>query len=367
MKSFITIFPKGTNIHLIKDVGMIPFYLKQEGYYDTYISFYEHRDNLAYLDSEVKGLKYIQLKKRFDSENLNILLFLLLNMYRFDVVMFFHQDFIKTLIALFIKIITFNRIKFYFKLDANDSIKESKLAKSSGSIKKVKIFLYNCIDLISVETKHIHHFLTSQLLMNVAYIPNGFNFTKKDINKYEESIIRERIISTVGRIGAPEKDTLTLLKALSNLDFKDWKVEIIGPIENEFNKVISDFLLLYPHLQEKLIFRGPIYDREELFGILKKSSVFVQTSRFESFGLALLEAMSCGCFIVSTDLTPSMEIAGDYGVFFKVGDTNRLTAILQSIILEELSLPSDSQIIKYAEKEYSWAAIAGDINFYLNK
>lgn len=367
MKSFITIFPKGTNIHLIKDVGMIPYFLKQEGYYDSYISFYEHENKLDYLNSEVSGLKYIQLEKRFRNENLNILLFLFLNLRRFDVVMFFHQDLIKTIIALFIKIITFNRIKFYFKLDANDSIQESKLAKSSGIIKKLKIYLYNCIDLISVETKHIHSFLTTQLLMNVAYIPNGFDFSKKIIQDKEKLFDREKIITTVGRIGAPEKDILTMLQALSNLDLKDWKVEIIGPIEDEFNNVIFDFFLSYPHLREKVFFRGPVYNREELFGILNRSKIFIQTSKFESFGLALLEAMSCGCFIVSTDLTPSKEIAGENGVFFRIGDSHALSKILQTIIDGKLRLPSASHIIRYAKKEYSWTSIVGKINFYLNK
>jgi len=368
MKRFITIFPGGANIHLIKDVGMIPYFLQKEGYYKSSIACYEKRESMEYLDTEVKGLSYYRIKKTFGNENLNIFFFLLCHLRRFDVIMFFHQSFIKTLIALFIKVITGNRVKFYFKLDANDSIKESSFAKSKGFWKKFKVSLYNKVDLISVESRSLQKFFEQDVSMRVAYIPNGFDFeklsflTEQDLNKD-----KEKIIVLVGRVGAPEKDNLTMLNALCTLDLQAWKVEFIGPIDETFQRDIDLFFEANPRLKNKVFFTGPISDRNMLLRRLRKSKIFVQTSKFESFGIALLEGLSCGCFIVSTELTPAIEIAGPYGTFFEVGNVKKLTFILQSIINEEIRLPAETDIVSRAKQEFSWSLIAKKIHSYLDR
>lgn len=366
MKRFITIFPQGANIHLIKDVGMIPFFLQKEGYYRSTVAFYSDEEELKYLQGEVMGLSYNRIIRFFRNENVNIFLFILFNIRRFDVFMFFHQSLVKTIIAIFFKVITFNKLKFYFKLDANDSIMESKLARSRSLFNKFKIFLYNRIDLVSVETRYIQHFLTKQLKMKVAYIPNGFDFGRQLVTETNgRSIQKDNLISLVGRIGAPEKDNSTMLKALSFVDLKDWQVEFLGPIDLDFQTEIRSFFASNPQHVAKVLFRGNIDDRNQLLLSLTKSKVFVQTSKFESFGIALLEAISCGCYPVSTNLTPSKEILGHIGHLFEVGDYNNLAVILQSIIDGKITLPLSSSIINSAKQKYSWTSIVKQINFNL--
>ncbi|WP_293899147.1 glycosyltransferase [Sphingobacterium sp. UBA5670] len=367
MKRFITIFPNGTNIHLVKDVGMVPYFLQKEGYYKSSIACYERREDMGYLDNEVHGLSYYKIRRIFDNENLNIFIFLLFHLRRFDVVMFFHQSFIKTLVALFVKAITFNRVKFYFKLDANDSIKESKLAKSTGLWRRFKVYLYNKIDLISVETQSLKIFFNSNLALRVAYIPNGFDFDKLAfVNGRELTEYKENRIVLVGRIGAPEKDNLTMLKALAEIDLGGWEVEFIGPIAASFEQEIVRFFAQNPGLKSKVLFTGAVMDRNMLLSKLRRSKVFVQTSKFESFGIALLEGVSCGCYVVSTDLTPAQEIAGPYGLFFEIGNFKKLAVILQSIIDVKIHLPSEVAIISRAEQEFSWSFIAKKIHACLN-
>lgn len=60
-----------------------------------------------------------------------------------------------------------------------------------------------------------------------------------------------------------------------------------------------------------------------------KAQVYVLSSRWEGFGLVLVEAMSHGLPVVSSDLPTSLEIMGDFGIYFKNEDINDLAKKLE--------------------------------------
>ena len=60
--SFATFFPECENIHLTKDVGMIPYVMHRDMRYDAILISYRNGD-YPYLDSEVPGLKMRFMKK----------------------------------------------------------------------------------------------------------------------------------------------------------------------------------------------------------------------------------------------------------------------------------------------------------------
>ena len=59
---------------------------------------------------------------------------------------------------------------------------------------------------------------------------------------------------------------------------------------------------------------------DELISILKKTCVYCQLSYTESFGMTLLEAMSCGCIPVVSDRDALPEVVGDCGYVVPYGD-----------------------------------------------
>jgi hypothetical protein len=61
--TFVTLFPGATNIHLTKDVGMIPFIMHKYYGYDSTLVCYKN-DEYDYLETEVKGLKIDFLEKK---------------------------------------------------------------------------------------------------------------------------------------------------------------------------------------------------------------------------------------------------------------------------------------------------------------
>ena len=59
------------------------------------------------------------------------------------------------------------------------------------------------------------------------------------------------------------------------------------------------------------------------------AQVYVLSSRWEGFGLVLVEAMAHGLPIVSSDLPTSLEIMGDFGLYFKNGNVEELAQRLE--------------------------------------
>ncbi len=59
-----------------------------------------------------------------------------------------------------------------------------------------------------------------------------------------------------------------------------------------------------------------------------EAAVFVLSSRWEGFGLVLVEAMAHGLPVISSRLPSSLEVMGDYATYFDNGDADALAGCL---------------------------------------
>ncbi|SNR23951.1 glycosyltransferase [Halorubrum vacuolatum] len=94
-------------------------------------------------------------------------------------------------------------------------------------------------------------------------------------------------------------------------------------------------------IQERVYFPGFIEDPYRYMGA---ADVFVLSSTHEGFGLVLIEAMACGCPVVSTDCRsgPSEILSGGtYGRLVPVGDDRALTTAIE----ETLRDPHDAETL----------------------
>ena len=92
------------------------------------------------------------------------------------------------------------------------------------------------------------------------------------------------------------------------------------------------------------------------------SDFFISGSHSESGGIALLEAMSCGCIPVVTAIPSSLKAthSGQFGLHFRPGDPEDLYEKLLST--EKISLPEFSKAVEgYFQQEFSFEAIARKI------
>ena len=214
---------------------------------------------------------------------------------------------------------------------------------------------------MTVESKKLNYFLNNESYFTTKYLPNG-SVIKSDI-----AFKKENLIITVGRLDAKEKDIEVLLKALQYIDLKNWKVKLIGSIPENMNKEIDRIYSNNPSLKGKIILTGNISNRVELEEEYRKAKVFVLTSNSEGFPLVLPEAITNGCYVVMTDLAPAYDITNDkkFGSIFRIGDSEKLSYILQNIVDEKLTLPNSQDIRNFAKDNYDWDVIVKKLYTYL--
>lgn len=119
-------------------------------------------------------------------------------------------------------------------------------------------------------------------------------------------------IAFTGRIAIQHKG-IDIMLAVAQYLPDDWQIVIAGdgtPTDvAEFKRLIHA-----NHAENKVVYRGALHD-EALAEHYRQASIFLATSRWEGLPLVLVEAMSFGLPIVSTDNTGAVEIleGGVYG------------------------------------------------------
>jgi glycosyltransferase involved in cell wall biosynthesis len=129
---------------------------------------------------------------------------------------------------------------------------------------------------------------------------------------------KRRLFGTVARL-SEEKDLPTLIKAFYQHqlqpEFNGNELEIYGagPLENSLRELISEL-----SLQKSVRLMGRTQRPGE---IINGFDVFVLTSKFEGFGMVLLEAMSLGKPIICSRIDTALEVLGETGaaIFFETG------------------------------------------------
>jgi glycosyltransferase involved in cell wall biosynthesis len=77
-----------------------------------------------------------------------------------------------------------------------------------------------------------------------------------------------------------------------------------------------------------LVWLGHV-DDAELPGLYAGAEAFVLPSRYEGFGLTVLEAMAAGTPVVASDVTALPELVGDAGILVDPGDPEAIAAAVE--------------------------------------
>lgn len=169
------------------------------------------------------------------------------------------------------------------------------------------------------------------ILLNADTILAVSEFSKKDIEKICNKKIKllyngidnnlfkplgkkERLVITVSVItneNISRKGLKTFIETAKHLQDIDFM--IIGKYDREtFDHLTS----IAP---KNVKFTGYI-SQEELISLYQRAHVYCQLSFYESFGLALAEAMSCNCIPIVTCNGALPEVVGNTGIFVPYGD-----------------------------------------------
>lgn len=335
-KVFLHICEEFEYTWLGKDNGMIPIYMSELYKYDSKIIAHNLKKDLP--DFE-RGVEFIKIKRIFSFlgnfaywikllKRYKVLKYLIKNAKKIDVLMLFHVSRCSYWNTYFYK--KFNPMgKVYVKADFNLGVYQKELSVINSSPKNLKEFFrkrretkeYNkrkklipLVDLISYESLEAYNFMKDsyagvETKGKTIYLPNGYDnlFIEKNF-KIKEFKEKENIILTVGRLGTKEKNTELLLESLKKIDLKEWKVILIGSETEELLKYKEKYFRENPELKEKIIFTGEIKDRKELYEYYNKSKVFVLPSKWESFGIVMVEAMAFGNYVITSNTCAANDI-----------------------------------------------------------
>ncbi len=177
------------------------------------------------------------------------------------------------------------------------------------------------------------YFLLKKNIVHTLY--NGLNIREIEKKSMEYSEIKrnydsQKYIIAAGRLSY-QKGFDVLLKSFSFLheDTKDLKLIILGKGELETNlKELSIEL----GIKKSVDFLGFV---ENPYSLFRGSELFVLSSRWEGLPGVLIQAMACGCKVVSTDCDHGpREITnnGMYGELCKVNDVKDLERAMRKCL-----------------------------------
>ena len=157
------------------------------------------------------------------------------------------------------------------------------------------------------------------------HIPTKVIYNPLTLIPGEPSKCTSKKFLAVGRFSPLHKGFDLLIKAFALFakNNKEWTLDIVGEGEEEET---YRSLIKQNHLEDRITIHPFTNDVQRYYS---EAQVYVLSSRWEGFGLVLVEAMSHGVPVVSSDLPTSQEMMGNFALYFKNGDIDDLARAMQ--------------------------------------
>jgi glycosyltransferase involved in cell wall biosynthesis len=110
-------------------------------------------------------------------------------------------------------------------------------------------------------------------------------------------------------------------------------------------------------LEDSVCFTGWI-PREELYQLFHDACAFIYPSRFEGFGMPILEALAAGIPSACSNVEPMKSIAADAALQFDPASIDALCAVLHSLVNDESVRRRLSEAGPRRASDFSWTAAA---------
>jgi glycosyltransferase involved in cell wall biosynthesis len=185
----------------------------------------------------------------------------------------------------------------------------------------------------------------------IHVIPLGFSANTAGVNSDEESKVIGHYLLYVGRI-EHKKNTDTLIKAFALFSEKAPEIKLVlagskGRGGEEILNSIPD------NLKDRVIVTGYVSDNEKHV-LMQNAMCFIFPSRYEGFGLPLLEAMHYKLPIIASRIPTSYEIAKENALFFDTENAEKLASLMTEVVSNKDLRSTLVQSHADTLKKYSW-------------
>lgn len=166
-------------------------------------------------------------------------------------------------------------------------------------------------------------------LVTIRYGLDELPSARAEVTPEDEGIPADAPLAiAVGRLIA-QKDHATLARAFARVhaELPDARLAILGsgPLESETRELVREL-----GLKDAVFLPG----RTNIRDWLERGDVFVHTSRWEGFGIVLLEAMLASLPVVATRVSavPEVVVDGETGILVAEGDVDGIARALRELL-----------------------------------
>ena len=185
----------------------------------------------------------------------------------------------------------------------------------------------------------------------ISIIPNGVEkrFLNADPKKFIKKYAIKDFILNVGHIGIERKNTLSLIKALSKIDHP---AVIIGKIykTSEGLKCINEA----KKNKNLIIIDGLDHNSDMLESAYAASKVFVLPAKYETPGIAALEAGLTGSKILITKYGGTKYYFKEFATYVNPYSINNI----RSEIEKNLQEPNSNKLSNHIKNNFLWEKVA---------
>jgi glycosyltransferase involved in cell wall biosynthesis len=190
--------------------------------------------------------------------------------------------------------------------------------------KGVNAITYPLIDVMVHNSRNTQDSLSwyEKVLSRLSFhevIYNGIDASRiDDTDSPPISIPDGPIVTTAGRL-VDQKNHATLLRAFERVLEQHPETTLVivgdGPLSDDLKSIAKEL-----GIQDSVVFTGYLPRREDVYSVLKQSTIAVFSSWYEGFCVAAVEAMAAGLPIVVSDIEVLHEVVGDPGIFADPND-----------------------------------------------
>ncbi|MBO7048569.1 MAG: glycosyltransferase family 4 protein [Spirochaetia bacterium] len=122
-------------------------------------------------------------------------------------------------------------------------------------------------------------------------------------------------------------------------------------------KPYKSFVMHADARRDDIIFTGYVKD-DDAYTLYSNALAYCLPSLYEGFGLPILEAMKCGCPVITSDFSSTAEVAGDAGVLVDPLSVDAIADAMTKVYTDEAFRKELIEKGYAREKEFSWAEAA---------
>lgn len=160
-------------------------------------------------------------------------------------------------------------------------------------------------------------------------------FSSEIKGKSIDILENQRFLLSVSGVG-PHKNQVGLAEAFINYKkhHKDDELKLVltGPVRRY--QVIRDIMEKYPIESKDIIMTGFVSD-EELLWLYQESLAFIYVSYYEGFGLPILEALSVGKAVISSNTSSMPEVGGDAAIYCDPQNIESISDAIERIVNDD--------------------------------